>query len=140
MATTQPFAAGDDAVKRAVEIAAAHVASPSLVSPEAITRGLTEDVRRAWGAWKARPREVAQVDELAARAVLEKRAFRMRELFGARHVRTTITMAGSTTPVPCYLPEAAARALPLFLRFPARLVAEVHPREDEAEELSLIHI
>ena len=36
--------------------------------------------------------------------------------------------------MPAYLPEAAAKALPLFLRFPARVIAEVHPREDEVEE------
>jgi hypothetical protein len=35
--------------------------------------------------------------------------------------------------VPAYLPEAAAARLPLFHHFPARLVAEVLPAQDQSE-------
>ncbi len=43
------------------------------------------------------------------------------------------TQAGASEPIPVYLPEGLARDLPLYQRFPARLLAEVHLQQDQFE-------
>lgn len=57
----------------------------------------------------------------------------------ANHLRAALHLAGSTRPVPAYLPEALAPKLPLYPRFRVRLLAELHLSEDplDAHEASL---
>ncbi len=137
MATAQPHLAKDDRLRAATEGAMAFLSSPGLVSPPVVARGLTDDVRSAWAAWSARSLPADHLDRMAARALLEKRAYQKRDLFGGPHLRASLALPHSTTPIPTYLPEAAARKLPLYLGMKSRLIAFVHVREDEDEESHL---
>jgi hypothetical protein len=67
------------------------------------------------------------------RLLLDQRAFRKRHLFGAPRVRMELSLAGATSLIPVYLPEAAEEALPCLTKLRVRLVAEVRPQEDYAE-------
>ena len=44
-----------------------------------------------------------------------------------------LIITGETT-LPCSLPEALTEALPLYSTFPARLVCELYPRQDQYED------
>jgi hypothetical protein len=65
------------------------------------------------------------------RALFSGRHFQKRSVFGDPHVRCSSRLAGETGVRVCYLPEGAAKQLPKLRRFQARLIAEVHPRQDE---------
>lgn len=67
------------------------------------------------------------------RRSLEQRRYRRRTMFGRTYLRALLTQAGASEPIPVYLPEGLARDLPLYQRFPARLLAEVHLRQDQFE-------
>ena len=67
------------------------------------------------------------------RLLLDQRAFRKRHLFGAPRLRAELWLAGSGSPIPVYLPEAAEATLPCLAKIRVRLLAEVRPQEDYAE-------
>jgi hypothetical protein len=46
-------------------------------------------------------------------------------------------MQGSQTPFPTYIPEPVSLKLPMYQRFRARIIAEVHQQEDQHESHSL---
>jgi hypothetical protein len=92
-----------------------------------------DDLLRALGktnrSTAARRELEAQAQELAVAA----RAYRRCQLFGGEHLVVTFEAAGSSGPVPAYLPSAVASLLPLRPRLEARVVAEIHMRQDERE-------
>ncbi|MEZ4439461.1 MAG: DUF2169 domain-containing protein [Polyangiaceae bacterium] len=65
--------------------------------------------------------------------LLEDRAFTRRPVFGAPHVRATLSCSDDETPVVVYLPVAVADQLPLYPSLRCRLLAEVHPQQDAGE-------
>jgi hypothetical protein len=67
----------------------------------------------------------------AARSLVEQRAFARRSVLGAPHVRATLRTESSE--VPAYLTDSAARALPMFERFDAVALAELHASQDPFE-------
>ena len=73
------------------------------------------------------------VEAQVERALLEQRHYQRRKVFGAKHLRGLLVPVGGRDPVPAYLPEALRTRLPLFESFPARLIAEVSPRQDRNE-------
>lgn len=89
------------------------------------------------------PKHRAAVDGLdgkVERLLLEDRSFARRPVFGAPHVRATLTCRDDDTPVVVYLREEVADKLPLFASFRCRLLVEVHPRQDglESHPLALL--
>ncbi len=64
--------------------------------------------------------------------LLDRRAYQRHELLGQSWTRSLLR-TGDTT-LPCYLPESLTLALPLYARFPARLVCELYPRQDQQED------
>ena len=54
-------------------------------------------------------------------------------LFGAEMSRALVTPPGATAACPLYVPGVAGSALPMFAAFEARLTAEVHAAQDQAE-------
>ena len=69
----------------------------------------------------------------ARRALLEQRKYQIRELAGAPWIRALLHGLAGDRPVPTYLPAELAKKLPLFMRFPARLIVEVLPQQDQTE-------
>lgn len=137
VATATPLARGDEPLRQSVEAGAAFLAARSLVSPRAVARTLADAVSAAYHGWKARTLPETYVDDAVARALVEARAFERRDVFGEAHLRGGLTLAGSTMPIPLYLPEAAGKLLPLAEVHQVRVIAEVHHREDETEALDL---
>jgi hypothetical protein len=78
-------------------------------------------------------REAGWLDQQIERAVVEERAYRKRKVLGKTMLRAVVGQRGSTTQVPVYLPEDVGGALPLYARFSARMVAEVHLQQDQYE-------
>ena len=85
-------------------------------------------------AFRAKDRPLSPRELLGAveRALIEQRAFARRDVFDGPHVRARLA-CGDAPKLVVYLPEAAARALPLTRRLRARLLVEVRPREDDQE-------
>ena len=123
-----PFAGGDKRLREAIDTAAEMLASPYGRSGPGTAEGLTNRVREALGATK-RPLPPDYLDERASRILLEKRAYRRHTLFGQKLIRAVLLPRA----VPVYLPDALTSELPLFQRFEARVIAELHAREDQFE-------
>lgn len=127
-----PLAAGDEELKTSIDQANAYLGVPNLVpSPETV-KGFTTRIREAFAKGK-RAVPGTYLDSESERALLEKRAFQSRDVFGAKHLRGLFFFSGSTTGVPTYLPELLAKKLPLFRRIPMRIIADVVFQADQFE-------
>jgi len=65
------------------------------------------------------------------RQLLEKRLYVKRSVFGSEHVRAGLELDDG--PAPLYLPAQAVEQLPMLVSFRARMIAEVHPPQDDLE-------
>jgi hypothetical protein len=74
-----------------------------------------------------------ELEQRAARVVLERRHYQRRTVLGEAHLRALLH-AGAAPPVPAYVPVGARDVLPLFPRFRVRLLAELCAQQDQAEE------
>ena len=127
-----PLARVDAPLQAALDFAAEMARTPLQSAPE-VAEGLATSLRHAWaGANRSLPPE--HLDAQTARALLAARAYQRRDLFGETWVRALLTPTGAPTPLPAYLPEEAARRLPLFARFAVRAIAEVLPQQDQSED------
>jgi hypothetical protein len=133
-----PLIGADEPLKRAVQDARDFLALPDLLSPASVVEGFTSRIVDAFRKLK-RSLPTSYLESHAERAVLERRLYQKRELYGAPHLRAELHLGGSSRPMPAYLPEALAPKLPLYPRFRARLLAELHLSEDplDAHEASL---
>ena len=129
--TVTPLAGNDENLRASIDIARQFLAIPGLVTAPAVAEGLTARIREAWGQGK---RVVAPgyLDAQTERALTEQRHYQRRTVFGGTHLRALLH-AGGTVPIPTYLPEVAAKVLPLYPRFKVRLVVEVHLQIDPYE-------
>ncbi len=69
------------------------------------------------------------------RVAMDTRAYDVRSVLGGKHLRGSLGLGPSS--VTAYLAQDAAEHLPLFEVFRARVVAEVHVRQDRSEASSL---
>jgi len=125
------LAAGDKKLKEVIDLAAEVMKTPLGGSP-GVAAGFVTRVREAW----SRANRLLPGDYLdlhTRRLLLEKRAYQKRQLSNEVWIRALLTQPGETAPLPTYLPEALSRWLPLFARFPARLLAEAVPQQDQSE-------
>jgi hypothetical protein len=98
-----------------------------------VAAALAAGIREAWSqANQVLPPE--HLDAQTTRSLLGQRAYQRRDVLGEIWVRALFTPTGTPAPVPAYLPEAAARRLPLFARLPARVLADVVAQQDQYEE------
>jgi hypothetical protein len=98
-------------------------------SPD-VAAELTAQVRDAWA--QANPiLPATHLAQQVERALLARRAYQRCDLLGKRWIRALFRVSpGEGAAVPAYLPSQVGRLLPLFLRFPARLVAELRPAQE----------
>ena len=128
--TAAPLAALDKKLKETLDVVAEVLKSASPVAPDVLD-GLLTRVREAW----SRANRVQPANYLVTqpeRGLLEQRRYQKRELLDAEWIRA-LFHAGGEAPIPAYLPAALARKLPLFRRFPARIIAEALPQQDQYE-------
>jgi hypothetical protein len=81
------------------------------------------------------PRLVLLEGELVLQDGAAQHATERRMLFGREWIRARFKASYTTTEgAPAYLPATVSARLPLFRAFPARLIVELAPRQEEAEE------
>ena len=129
--TVTPLAGNDENLRASIEVARQFLAIPGLATAPAVAEGLTTRIRDAWNQGK---RMVAPgyLDAQTERVLTEQRHYQRRTVFGGPHLRALLH-AGGPNPIPTYLPESAAKVLPLYPRFKARVVVEVHLQIDPYE-------
>lgn len=71
---------------------------------------------------------VGLLDGVVDRALLERRAFRTRTILGEERLAFELSVSDATIPVD--LPSSLRDSLPLFSRFAATVLAEIHPPQD----------
>jgi hypothetical protein len=132
VSTATPFTGGDEPLKAAVAGADTFLETPDLLAAPAVVEGLFGRIRDAF----ARVRRAvppgyfeAQID----RAVLEHRRYQKRVFAGRPHLRALLAGPGDRAPMLVYLPADTAPLLPLYQRFPARLIVAAHLSTDQFE-------
>lgn len=123
---------GDDLLRETVEQARRFLQAPSAQGRPTLAMALATDLRDlvARKAVKlAMTDPVAQMDT----DLLSSRFFQRRSCFGGIYLRCILRLREAKGPLVSYVPDTLAPRLPLLRRFPARLVAEVHPPMDERE-------
>jgi hypothetical protein len=132
VATTTPLMSNDEQLKAAVTHAQELLKLPDLRTSPAVVESLTTRIREAFAQGK-RTLPASYLDNQVERALLEQRHYQRRPVFGGPHLRALFTPAGSARPLPAYLPDALAQKLPLYQRFKARIIVEIHPQLDQYE-------
>lgn len=130
--TATPFTGGDEPLEAAVRAAEDFLKTPGLPTAPAVLEALSNRIRDAFARIK---RIVPQsyLETQTERALLEQRRYQKRMFDGAPHLRALLQGPNDNAPMLAYLPEAAAKHLPLFQRFGARLVVEAHISADQYE-------
>lgn len=130
--TATPLALGDENLRATLTIAREFLGMPGLSSAPAVAEGLTSRVKDAFAAAK-RPVPSDYLQTQSDRALLEQRHYQRRPVFGDVFLRAFLSAGGSANAFPTYLPDAIAKKLPLFQRFKARMIVEVHMAVDQFE-------
>jgi hypothetical protein len=127
-----PLAGADKKLKEVVDLASEVQKTPFVALPE-VAAGWTARVREAWVKAPNRTLPADYLETHTRHLLLEQRKYMRRDLSNETWIRAELTPSGASTAVPTYLPDAMARWLPLFARFPARILAEAVPQQDQFE-------
>ncbi|MFO0553366.1 MAG: DUF2169 domain-containing protein [Polyangiaceae bacterium] len=130
-----PFATPDSDLKKNIEQATAFLATPGLVASADVATTMTTKVRDAF-AGSSRTVPATYLDDQTERALLERRAYQKRSVFGEPHLRGLFFFVGSTTGIPTYFADALGKKLPLFRRLRVRMLVEAHFQADQYESHS----
>jgi hypothetical protein len=143
--TVSPLMGQDDALKASVQAAKEFLTTPGLMSAPAVAEGLTKRIEDAFAQGK-RVVPAGYLEAQRERALLEQRQYQRRAVFGGKHVRGLLRMEGAEAtartakqapagppPVPAYLPDDIAEALPMYPRFRVRMVVELRLAADRYE-------
>jgi hypothetical protein len=127
-----PFAASDKKLKEQCDTTRDLLESPWVATGSAGMAAIAASLRDTFA--KA-PRGIspASIEAQCERLLLEQRRLQKRTLLGEEWVRAPFVPDGSEHAIPLYLPEAAAKQLPMFARFRARLLAELRLQLDQDE-------
>jgi len=130
-----PLATGDKKLKEIIDLANEALGTPLGQSPE-VAANFSLRVREAWT--KANRFLAADyLDVHSRRVLLEQRKYQMRELVGAQWIRALMHGVWGDKGIPTYLPAELTKKMPLFTKFPVRLVVEVLPQQDQHENHSI---
>jgi hypothetical protein len=130
VAVITPLAAGDERLRAELALLRDFFATPDLGGAVPIVDALAA---RLWDAF-GRSKRAVPADVLRAHAdatLLLGRKLQRREVFGGAHLRALLTAGGA--PIPAYLPASLAATLPMYQRFRARILCEVHLSVDQQE-------
>lgn len=126
----------DENLRASIDNAKEFLKTPGLTSAPAVSEGLTTRIKEAFAQGR-RGMPPAYVDTQTERVLLEQRSYQRRAVLGEKHLRGLLSMPGSQTPVPVYIPEEVCLKLPMYQRFRVRIIAEVNQQEDQHESHSL---
>ena len=131
LAVASPFAKLAPELEVAVAAGAAILSAPGgIVTAEAASEAAAE-IRAAYA--NLPKIKIERYDEQVERALLLRRAFQRRDVFGAACVRGLFRPEGDATSMPIYFSESIAKKLPLFRTLPMRVVIETHFQVDPYE-------
>lgn len=132
MSTASPLVTPpDEGLRAAVQTAKDFLQTPGLSAAPAVSEGLTARIREAFAKEKALPADYLSTQ--MERVLLAGRHYQKREVFGGKFLRCQLWPPGEADAIVGYLPEEASRKLPMWKRFRVRLIAEVHPAQDQYE-------
>ncbi len=122
----------DEMLKGAVEAAEKFLARSNSSYAPVVPEGLSNRIREAF----AREKKNLPPDALdiqVDRALLGGRHYQKRDVLGGTYLRMLLRMTQDGQPLIGYAPEDIARKLPMFRRFRVRIIAELHPWQDQYE-------
>ncbi|APR79702.1 Hypothetical protein A7982_05049 [Minicystis rosea] len=139
IAAATPLVTSDDReLEASIETAQRFLKNRGTSSVRATARALSTRIREAFA--KEKKLSLDLLDAHVSRALREERCFQRREVLGEKHLRLLLRerddggpRSSDDAPLVLYAPEAVAKKLPMYTRFSARMIAEVHLQEDEAE-------
>ncbi len=128
----KPLAARDEKLKAALDQAEAFLASPVLLTSPDVVAGM---IRRVEDAFREGDRVVGPeyLKEQVERALISRRAFQRKDVFGDKHLRAQFFFPDGESGFPTYLKEVLVSKLPLFRHLPVRLLVEPHFQADQFE-------
>ncbi|WP_433937378.1 DUF2169 domain-containing protein [Sorangium cellulosum] len=126
-----PLVGSDEQLRAAVAPAQEFLKLPELRSAPAVAEGLTTRIKEAFEGKRVAPAGYLRTQ--TERALLDQRQYQRRPVFGGPHLRALLQPPGSSQQIPAYLPGALAQQLPLYQRFRARILAELHLQVDQHE-------
>jgi hypothetical protein len=132
IAAVTPLVAGDKKLKEAVDTMNDLLRTPWIQGASSVTEGLTAQLKEAF-AQGNRILPPRYLENHTERILLEQRHYQRRAVFGQPWIRSIFTPLGSTQSIPSYLPMDLTRALPMFQRLQALLIAELHIQLDQYE-------
>jgi hypothetical protein len=128
MGSVATYLKDNETLRDEVESAREILAQQS-VAPEA-AEDLTERIRNTFEGVEGL--DVVTVDKRTERMLLESRAYQKKKVLGGELVRALIHVDGAS--MPCYLTTKLAASTPLYTELVVRLIAELHPRQDQHEK------
>ena len=133
VAVVGPLAGGDEGTRAALAAARDFLSARSPLSSGAAAAGLARAIEVAHAQGKRAP-PLPEVKVHIDQGLLDRRSYQRRALLGGPMLRGLLSFAVDAGAIPAYLPESLSETLPMFLRFPARLIAEARWRADQREE------
>lgn len=130
--TATPFAGGDEPLDAAVRAAEDFLKTPGLPTAPPVVEALAGRIRDAFARVK-RAVPPSYLDTQTERALLLQRRYQKRCFDGDPQIRALLQGPSDGAAMLAYLPEETAKHLPLFQRFPARVIAEGHLTADQYE-------
>lgn len=129
IACAKPLAATDKKVKEALDLAAELLRSevPAPEAAEALTARIRDASSRA-----PRPAGAPGLDAKVEQRLLEERRYQRRGLLDGEWLRALLSLPSGELVV-AYLPVKLEKRLPLFARFPVKILAEIYPQQDPSE-------
>ncbi|MFT3771031.1 MAG: DUF2169 domain-containing protein [Minicystis sp.] len=133
LAAVAPFSTGPDKrLKDVFDSVVESLKSPWVQGSHRAAEALLKRISEAFaqGAWQL---PQGWLDQQIERTLVEKRAYQKRKVFGQTWLVASLSQRGGTAQVPTYLPEELGGHLPLYARFPVRILAEAHLQQDQYE-------
>lgn len=122
----------DETLKSAVEAAEKFIGRAGSSYAPVVPEGLSNRLREAFTRdKKSLPPDTLDVQ--AERALLGGRHYQKREVLGGTYLRLLMRMSNDGAPLIAYAPEELGKKLPMFRRFRARIIGELHPWQDQYE-------
>ncbi len=127
----------DENLRAAVAHAKEYLQTPGLTPIPAACEALTTRIRETFVKEK-KGFPADYIDTQTERALLAGRHYQKRDVFDMTALRCRIWIAGEQFPIAAYLPEVTMKKLPMYRRFNARVIGEVHPAQDPYEQAARV--
>ncbi|HZO16504.1 MAG TPA: DUF2169 domain-containing protein [Polyangiaceae bacterium] len=106
--------------------------TPLLGGSSETVANFTRHLRKLYGDSR-RSLSLEYLDDAVKRSLLEERRYQKRSLFGDTWIRALFVPSGSGESMVAYLPARLDQELPMMVSFEARVIAELHVRQDQYE-------